>query len=78
MTTATIPPVIVDLGVTKKKAIRNLKCGRGPALVEVERVLDTVRTTLAADVDGKVLVPIVMVYKKRPKRRRVFKGLGVC
>ena len=78
MTASAIPPVIVDLGVTKTKVIRNLKCGSGPALVEVERVLDTVRATLATDVEGKMLVPIVMVYKRRPKRRRLFKRLGVC
>ena len=69
MTAESVNAVVIDLGVAKKKDIRSLKCGSGPAQADVDRVLAAVRSTLAADAEGKVLVPIVMVYKKRAKRR---------
>lgn len=69
MVAESVNPVVIDMGVTKKKHIKNLKHGSGPAQTDVDRVMATVRASLAAEADGKVLVPIVMVYKKRAKRR---------
>ncbi|MCP4428659.1 MAG: hypothetical protein GY803_29585 [Chloroflexi bacterium] len=67
-----ITPVIIDLGKTKPKRIKSLKQGRGPLMDEVIDVLDEVMEELGEELSGKMLVPIVMVYgRKRKKRNRI-------
>ena len=41
--TATIAPVVVDLGKEKSKTLRALKNGEGPLMKDVARVLEDVR-----------------------------------
>ena len=70
-----ITPIIVDLGKTKAKRIKQLKKGRGELMEEVIDVLDEVVEALGDEVDGKSLVPIVLVYEKKPpkkKRTRIY------
>ncbi len=50
-------PVIIDLGKQKSRALKGLKKGEG-------KLWDT-------DADGKVLVPIVLLYREKPRRRRL-------
>lgn len=64
-------PVIVDLGKVKRKRIKALKAGRGPLLDEVSETLEAVRQQLGAEAEGRELLPVVILY--RPKRRK--KGL---
>ncbi len=63
-------PVIVDMGKTKAKRIKRLKKGKGPLMDEVVDVLDEVADALGDDLDGTIMVPIVIVYKEKKKRKR--------
>jgi len=66
--TATIAPIVVDLGKEKSKTLRALKNGEGPLMEDVAHVLEEVRTK-SSELAGKELVPIVIVYRKKPKRK---------
>jgi len=63
-------PIVVDLGRRRGKQIKQLKRGEGPLVREVDDVIAQVRAGLAADLDGKTLVPLVVVYKQKKKRAR--------
>lgn len=60
---------MVDLGKTKKKNIRALKRGEGKLMKEVSRVMSEVRVELIDELAGKHLVPVVILYRPRRKRR---------
>jgi len=63
-------PVIIGMGKTKKKHIKRLKKGKGRLMDEVVDVLDEVAEELGDELDGKVMVPIVIVYKEKKKKNR--------
>jgi hypothetical protein len=63
-------PIIIDLGKTKRKRIKRLKRGQGRLMDEVIDVLDEVAEELGEELDGKTLVPIVMIYQKKDGRKR--------
>ncbi len=63
-------PIVVDLGKTKAKQIKRLKRGEGRLMEEVVEVMDEIVEALGEEVDGKTLVPIVIVYEKKPKQSR--------
>jgi hypothetical protein len=65
---ATITPVVVDLGKQKSKTLRALKNGEGPLMLDVTRVLEEVRAK-SSELASKDLVPVVIVYRKKPKRK---------
>jgi hypothetical protein len=65
-----VTPVIVDLGKAKRKKIKQLKGGDGPLMEEVLDVLDEVANHLGQELEGKTLVPIVMIYEKKGKKKR--------
>jgi len=65
-----VTPVIVDLGKVRRKHVKRLKRGEGRLADEVMDVLDEVIAELAEDVDGASLVPIVMIYERKPKKSR--------
>lgn len=64
-----LPPVVLDLGKTKKKFIRALKDGEGKLMDDVNHAVEAVRANLGAEVDGKVLVPIVIIYERKVDRK---------
>jgi hypothetical protein len=64
----TVAPIVVSLGKESRKRIRQLKRGRGKLVDEVAHVMDQVRTSFGDHAEGKVLVPVVLVYRR--KRRR--------
>lgn len=66
--TATIDPIVVDLGKEKSKTLRALKNGEGPLMEDIAHVLDEARAK-SSELAGKELVPIVIVYRKKPKRK---------
>lgn len=61
-------PVIIELGKTSKKNIRRLKQGRGKLLGDVEDAIHQVKSSLGDQANGKQLVPVVLVYRRRRKR----------
>lgn len=65
-------PIIVSLGKKKKKVIKRLKRGKGGAMDEVMDVLDQVQANLGAQAEGKVLVPVVVIYERKSRRLRGF------
>ena len=62
-------PVIVDLGKQKKRPLRALKQGRGRLMAEVLQVVEDVRSGLGEERDTKLLIPIVVVYKRKSRRQ---------
>jgi hypothetical protein len=64
-------PVIIDLGKQRRSALKDLKKGEGKLWDEVFEVVDEVKEMLGADAEGKVLVPVIMLYQEKLGRRRV-------
>lgn len=64
-------PVIIDLGKQRRSALRDLKKGEGKLWDELFDVIDEVKEMLGADAEGKVLVPVVMLYQEKTSRRRL-------
>ncbi|MBI3153474.1 MAG: hypothetical protein HYZ21_15180 [Chloroflexi bacterium] len=64
-------PVIIDLGKQKARVLKELKKGEGKLWAEVVDVVEEVKDMLGAEADGKVLVPIVMLYQEKSTRRRL-------
>jgi hypothetical protein len=63
-------PIVIDLGKERPKKIKALKKGRGKLWDEVLDVLDEVKVGLGEEADGKTLVPVIMIYRKKYARRR--------
>ena len=63
------PPVIVDLGGRKKKVIKNLKNGTGKLMYEVEHAVDQARSALPDADKNKSVIPVVIIYRKKGKKR---------
>ena len=64
-------PVIIDLGKQRSKSIRELKKGEGELWDEVLEVADEVKEMLGAEAEGKVLIPVIMLYQEKTGRRRI-------
>jgi len=64
-------PVIIDLGKQRPRTLRELKNGEGKRWDEVLDVAEEVKEMLGADAEGKVLIPIVMIYQKKSAARRL-------
>ena len=62
-------PVIIDLGRQKSSSLRDLKKGEGKLWEEVLEVAEEVKEMLGTEADGKVLIPIIMLYKEKSNRR---------
>jgi hypothetical protein len=65
-----VTPIVVDLGKIRRKHVKLLKQGEGRLVEEVLDVLDEVVEELGDDLEGSSLVPIVMIYERKPKKRR--------
>lgn len=63
-------PVILDLGKTKKKNIKRLKRGQGKLVGDVQDAMREVTASLGDQADGKQLIPVVLVYRKKSRGRR--------
>ncbi len=70
-----IAPIVIDLGKKKKGRIKDLKRGGGRLMAEVAGVLSQVQAGLGDDAGNKQLVPVVLIYKKKTRRRKN-KGRG--
>lgn len=68
-------PIIIDLGKTRRKRIKQLKRGRGKLTREVQDVLEEVQMDLGQEAEGKEFIPVVLIYRQRRKRRN--RGLGL-
>ena len=64
-------PIIVDLGRQKSTKLKDLKAGEGELWDEVLDVVDEVKEMLGDEANGKLLVPIIMIYEKSAARARI-------
>lgn len=62
-------PIIVDLGRQRASRLADLKEGEGELWDEVLDMLTEVKETLGAEADGKVLMPVILIYEKKTRRR---------
>jgi hypothetical protein len=67
--TATISPVVVDIGKQKSKDLKALKNGGGPLMDDVAKVLDELRAK-SPELAAKDLVPVVIIYRRKAKKTR--------
>ena len=65
-----VSPIVIDLGKTKRKHIKRLKRGEGKIMDEVVDVMDEIVDVLGEEVDGKTLVPVIIVYEEKSKQKR--------
>ncbi len=63
-------PIVIDLGKQRPKRIKGLKRGEGKLMNEVADVLEEVVVNLGDEMDGKTLVPVILVYEKKPKKKQ--------
>ena len=66
-------PIIVDLGTARSKGLTQLKRGTGPLMDEVTEVIDEVSANLGKEVGGKVIVPVILIYRSRGRGLLGFK-----
>ncbi len=72
-TTDMAQPIIVDMGKQKSSNLKDLKKGQGKLWDEVLGVVEEARDMLGEEAGGKVLLPVVIIYQKKPKRSRLEK-----
>jgi hypothetical protein len=65
-----IAPIVIDLGRASRKRIRALQEGTGELVDDIAEVLDRVRAELGPEADGKELVPVVVIYKRKKSRKK--------
>ncbi len=65
-----IVPIVLDLGKVKGKQIKKLKRGTGPLLDEVHEAVSTVHQELGDEAEGRELVPLVLLYERKRKKKR--------
>jgi len=70
MTATLNAPIIVDLGKASRKRVRQLKQGRGRLVDDVQDALSEVTTSLGDQADGKQLIPVVLLYRRKGRRSR--------
>lgn len=64
-------PIIINLGKQSRKRIKRLIKGHGKLWYEVEGVVDQVSEKLGEELEGKTIVPLVMVYRRKQKKKRL-------
>jgi hypothetical protein len=70
-----IAPIVIDLGKEKKRRIKDLKRGQGKLMAEIAAVLNEVRASLGEEADGRQLVPVIVIYKQKKKRKKNGRGI---
>jgi hypothetical protein len=66
---AVAAPIVLDLGKQRKKRLKELKQSRGPLVEEVTQAIAHVNGQLGVDGAGKVLVPVIVIYKEKRRRQ---------
>lgn len=69
-------PIILDIGKARKKNIRDMKRGQGKIMADLQDAMAEVTLSLGDQADGKQLVPVVLLYRKKTRSRRK-KGGGI-
>jgi hypothetical protein len=72
-TTEITQPILINLGAQKPGKIKNLKKGKGKLWEEVWNVVDETREMLGVNGEGKTFIPVVLIYSKKTKKKRLEK-----
>lgn len=64
-------PAVLDLGRTRRKQIKALKRGTGKLMDEVLEAVDEVGRSMGKEAEGKLFVPVVVIYRRRTGRRNL-------
>lgn len=70
----TVEATILNVGKQRKRRIRQLKRGEGRLAQKVDLTLGQVRSMLGAELEGKAVIPVILLYRKKSRGRR---GLGL-
>ena len=62
-------PLVINLGRRSTRELRQLMRHEGPLVGEVNGVIEQVRKELAGELADKTLVPLVIVYRKKARKR---------
>jgi hypothetical protein len=62
-------PIVVRIGRANKKQVELLREGQGPLVDEVHETVAEIRARLGSDAAGRELVPVVVVYSKKSKKK---------
>jgi len=65
-----ITPLVIDLGRTSAKRVKRLRKGQGKLMREVGEILDEVAVALGDELNGKTVLPVIMIYQKKRGRKR--------
>lgn len=63
-------PVVINRGKQRRKQIAQLKRGEGDLWAEVADMVQHVVAQLGAESRDKIVVPVVVIYRKKNKRKR--------
>ena len=63
------PVIVIDVGKASRSSVKKLKRGRGKLMAEVNEVLAQVKHELAEETEGREIVPVALVYKKKRSRK---------
>lgn len=64
-------PIFIDLGKVSRKKAKQLKKGKGLYLTEVQPAVAEVIAQLGAKAAGKETVTVVVLYRKKPSKRKL-------
>jgi len=67
-----LPPLVIDLGKLKRKTARRLKKGEEEVMDRIQEELEEALKNLGPEVEGKEVLPVVMLFEKKPKKKRPF------
>ena len=63
-------PMVINRGKQRRKQISQLKRGEGDLWAEVADIVQQVVAQLGAESHDKIVVPVVVIYRKKNKRKR--------
>jgi hypothetical protein len=66
----TLSLTFLSVGKKKKRALKDLKRGRGRLMDEVEQTLEEVRDGLGSSASSKEIVPVIIIFRQKQKRKR--------
>lgn len=61
-------PIILDVGRTGRRNIKDLEQGCGKLMNDVNDAITEVTTSLGEQADGKQFVPVVLLYRKKQRK----------
>ncbi len=65
-----ITPLVIEMGKLSKKKLKAFKKGKGSLVNEVIEVLSEVTGSVSSETESRSIIPVVMVYEKKPRKKR--------